>query len=128
MNFHSVKVIMEALNVDRETAKRIRGVIKGNIKPEDHEDLFPHTCKWIRSCYHQPWETDVIMSALNELIEGFGVEALGGGDWNNRYTPPFEYINTGDTYNATIIRDNRKGRFFISTWGDIVEQNPNLCR
>lgn len=126
MNFHSVKKIMEALNVDRETAKRIRGVVKGTINPEN-ETLFPKTDRWIRQCYHRPDDVSLQLLALNELIEGFGVEAIGTSpDFTS--PPPFEYINTGDTYNATIIRDNRKGRFFISTWGDVVETHPRLFR
>jgi hypothetical protein len=126
MNFHSVKVIMEALNVDRKTALRIRGVVKGTINPDD-ETLFPQTDRWIRQCYHRPDDVSLQLSALNELINGFGVEGLGKND-RAPYTPPFEYINTGDTYNTTIIRDNRKDRFFISTWGDVVETHPRLFR
>jgi hypothetical protein len=126
MNFHPVKKIMAELNVDRETAKRIRGVVKDQIDPED-ESLFPKTSKWIRSCYNRPSKTALKLSALNELIGGFGVEGIGRND-NPPYTPPYEYINTGDTYAATIIRDNLRNRYFVSDWGTIVERNPKLCR
>lgn len=125
MNFHSIRKVMESLHVDRETAKRIRGVVKGTISPEN-PDMFPKTDRWIRSCYHMPSITALKLSALNELIDGFGVEGIGQGDWRENYTPPFEYINTGDTYSVTIIRDNRRNRYFISDWGTIVEKNPKL--
>lgn len=126
MNFHRVKKIMEALNVDRKTAFRIRGIVKGTINP-DNPEMFPKTDRWIRQCYNRPDDVSLQLSALNELIGGYGVEGLGKND-RAPYTPPFEYINTGDTYNATIIRDNRKGRFFISDWGTVVETHPRLFR
>ena len=33
----------------------------------------------------------------------------------------FTYINTGDTYSATIVRRNGSNTYRISTWGDEVE-------
>jgi hypothetical protein len=34
-----------------------------------------------------------------------------------------DYVNMGDTYDTTLIFDHRKGRFIVSSWGDIVERD-----
>jgi hypothetical protein len=34
------------------------------------------------------------------------------------------YVNTGDSYANTLCYDHKSGRIFISSWGDIVENNP----
>lgn len=122
--FPSCKTLMDAFRIDRTTARKIRGVMRGDIDPA----TFPKTEAWIRQCYNMPSDTELQMSALNELIDGYGVEGLGEGSWRERYTPPFEYINMGDTYNATIIRDNRNGKFFVGCYGDVVERHPNLFK
>jgi hypothetical protein len=124
--FASVKTLMSTFRIDAKQARIIRGVVKGTINPED-ETLFPQTARWIRQCYHRPWDSSLKMSALNEILGMYGVEALGSGnDYRNGYAPPFEYCNSGDTYNATILLNNRTGQFFVSTCGDVVERNPKL--
>jgi hypothetical protein len=60
---------------------------------------------------------------MNEVFGTHGVEGLGpprSGD----YAPPYEYLNAGDTYAATLIFDRDKDRLFISSWGDVVETHP----
>lgn len=52
----------------------------------------------------------------NKLIGGYGVEAAQYG--TNNY---LLYVNTGDTYNATLLCDQKKGRYIFSTLGDVVE-------
>ena len=32
------------------------------------------------------------------------------------------YVNMGDTYVATILYDIEKGEFFVTSWGDWVEE------
>lgn len=60
------------------------------------------------------------MREADEILGGFGVEAVFeegeyGGD------PAMTYINTGDTYNATIVYDVDEDELYVSTWGDWVE-------
>ena len=65
------------------------------------------------------------MSEANDAIGGFGVErAAYELDTQRGMERPidFYYVNTGDTYNATLIGDVRRRRFYISTWGDEVER------
>lgn len=50
----------------------------------------------------------------------FGVEsvALDDSDYSGR---SIEYLNSGDTYDLTICREDG-GAFFLSSWGDWIEQ------
>lgn len=124
-NFASVKTLMKVFSIDSKTARNIRGVVKGTIDPES----FPKTAEWSFHCYHKPWDSSLKMSAINELLDMFGVEGIGGGDdWHNGYAPAYSYCNTGDSYAATILYEYRTGRFFIGSWGDIVERHPKLFK
>lgn len=35
------------------------------------------------------------------------------------------YINMGDTYDTTIVRDNASGEYQLAGWGDVVEQKES---
>lgn len=70
-------------------------------------------------CYNHPSLTDLRLHALNAELETFGVEYVKGK--GTARTPSFEYLNTGDTYAATIVRF-ADGRYRVSSWGDIVER------
>lgn len=72
-----------------------------------------------RECYHPPGLADMRLHALNAALETFGVEYVQAG--HNAKSPAFNYLNTGDSYAATIIRFS-DGRYRISSWGDIVER------
>lgn len=64
---------------------------------------------------------------LNSQIDAHGVEAVwdNHGELSTRWGdggPVAEYINTGDTYSATVLWDDEENRFFLTTWGDWVER------
>jgi hypothetical protein len=48
----------------------------------------------------------------------FGVEHIYRG--SNKRSPSIDYLNTGDSYELTIMYV--RGRFRIGCWGDIVER------
>lgn len=56
-----------------------------------------------------------ILLIADHLLGTFGVETLGHGVY---------YCNTGETYDATLLYDARQGRFWVGSWGDLVEANP----
>ena len=56
-----------------------------------------------------------ILLVADRLLGTFGVEYLGGDIY---------YCNTGDTYDLTLLYDERVDRFFVGTWGSLVEANP----
>lgn len=60
-------------------------------------------------------EEAMILLIADKLIGTCGVEYLGGDIY---------YCNTGDTYDLTLLYDERVDRFFVGTWGSLVEANP----
>ena len=66
------------------------------------------------------------MHAANEVIGGHGVEALEceHGPHGPRMEPHAVYINMGDTYITTLIREHT-GRYIVSSWGDYVERHAS---
>lgn len=59
-----------------------------------------------------------VMDALNELLDMHGVEAFPSQKLSG---PDFLYLNSGDTYNATLVYSYDDNKYFVSTFGDIVE-------
>lgn len=55
-------------------------------------------------------------AALNQVMEGFDAEAFRThrGEW-------VTYVNTGDTYNVTILKF--RGTYRIGDWGSIAEKH-----
>lgn len=124
MNYPSVRTI-ERVGITREQAKLVRALMVGDVDPND-PDKFPATAKWVSQCYNRPYGIDMIMSAINEVIEGFGVEALElvPGSFSNCQSAPYwNYVNLGDTYKTTVMCHSN-GRFRIGCWGDIAERLP----
>jgi len=119
--FSTVPTIMSFLNVDKETAKKVRGLVKEDIDPEEFESVQ----KWIRECYNRPSQDELIMEALNEVLDGCGPEAIEGSEYVDSYHRYFvaSYVNMGDTYAGTVILDHRSGRYLLGTWGGFVEHN-----
>lgn len=73
----------------------------------------------VRECYHPPKYMHRLETALNEILEGYGTEAIFGPD---SYTQPDAvYINMGDAYNTTLLYDHTRGRWIVTSWGDWIE-------
>lgn len=66
---------------------------------------------------------DAALVAVNSMIGGYGVEAIRGR-WHDRYYQDIVglYVNTGDTYNVTLVYDTVEDEFIITTMGDFVEE------
>lgn len=66
------------------------------------------------------WRVTMALRGMDEAVGTHGVEALG-----NRFStqaPPYEYLNSGDMYDATLIYQRSPERLFIGSPGDIVER------
>jgi hypothetical protein len=67
-------------------------------------------------------KVDAAMELANRLLGGFGVEAIGGMDVDSYYQNTVAlYVNMGDTYDATVLFDTVKRKFYITSVGDFVE-------
>lgn len=96
-------------------SEEIKALIEGDKDPEDYEAV----AQWVRECYHRPKVNELIMAAIDVVIEGHGVEAIFAecAKW-----PDMEYVNQGDTYNPTIIHDRLRGTYRCMSWGDWIEE------
>ena len=81
--------------------------------------LYKSVKAWVDQCRHRPSYHDRRMCAINEILEGHGVEYLRTIEDKHMN---YEYINMGDTYITTLLCDE-DGRFRVACWGDIVEKH-----
>lgn len=130
-------------------ADKILGLIRGRIDPLGPE--FPKTANWVSQCYHEPRLYSKVLSAINELLGGYGVEGIDpSAEWEAAYEnarqaaiddgaevnaddirSPIDdwlsYISFGDSYDVTIIYDHATGEFHVDCWPDFVENYRNEC-
>lgn len=59
---------------------------------------------------------------IDKALEGFGIEVIKHPTEYDVFLA--EYVNTGDTYNATIVFSYRTRRFYATSWGDWYENSP----
>jgi hypothetical protein len=67
---------------------------------------------------------DLLLEMLNAVLHCFGVEYIARKEESYTDLEGISYLNTGDTYVATVIYDHTKDEWMISSYGDIVEENP----
>lgn len=93
-------------------------LIRGEIDPLD---VSPSASKLEAQSYHPQDKHTLVMVALDDLLATHGVESLGDVDMHDG--PPVEYLNTGDTYAATLVwyRD-RVRPWAVESWGDVAER------
>lgn len=101
------------LTGERHAALALRRLLDGRADPLDVSE---DARRWDRSCFHRPGRAALTMEAANELLGGYGVEAVEGEDGNVLFT----YVNMGDTYVLTLVRHG--GRYLVTSWGDLVER------
>jgi len=103
--------------LNKEQIEQVKGLIEGKINPSFYTDVQI----WTRQCYHKPSEDALIMCALNQVMEGYGIETINGeyrnGYWGNIVA---EYVNMGDSYVPTVMYHRDEG-FLIASYGDVVE-------
>ncbi len=125
----TLKRLQSELKIDLKTAKLINNLLGGKIEITGNK-LFPVTNKWINDCYNPPSKMELIMSTLNETLNLYGVESIECNKYINNYWQHCIaiYLNTGDTYCNTILYRTDKEKFYITSWGDFVENNQKLFK
>jgi len=120
MNYPSKKAIAKHLNIDSEKAAEVRAILDGTAPFNEYKSVQD----WERQCFNPLHKSEKQMCALNEVLVGYGTEVIRGRYVSNFYQDcQAEYINMGDTYTTTILRDNESGRFILTSWGDWVGRN-----
>lgn len=105
---------------DRKAALRLRKLLDGRLDPR----TFDSVEKWVRQCYNEPKYHELMMCAANELLGGHGVEILRlEGQWLNMFYGDIfaEYVNYGDPYVHTLIRDCEYDTYHVAAYGDYLE-------
>lgn len=123
MKSYTVKRISHDLNIDKHAASLIRLIVRHELDREAIYAASPSTEQWAeQECYHRPSMPAIRMHAIDRIIGGSGVESIEKPDahGDGRYSDYIDYVNTGDTYSATILRDC--GKYWIGTYGDTVEK------
>lgn len=114
-----VETIAKRLNITVEQAATIKGIIKGNIDPEG----FKSVQSWVAQCYNKPSKLELKLEAINEVLEGFGIEYIESSNDDFNDSQGLSYVNLGDTYVNTVIFDHSDNTWNYCSWGDIVEEN-----
>jgi hypothetical protein len=92
-------------------------------------DSFKSNEQWIKQCFNRPSDQELEMNALNELLDGHGVEAIKlENAYVNRYWDDCiaTYVNMGDTYITTILYDTMNELYRLTSWGDFYESAENI--
>lgn len=116
MRLPSIKTLTEVFG---DRAKEARLLLECKLSTRDYKSVQ----EWEAQCHNIPPYSARLMCALNEIAETYGVEPLWEID--DVFWPSYEYLNAGDTYATTLIRNNKTGTITVGCWGDIVEKHPN---
>lgn len=116
-----VKEIAKRLNITEDQAVQVKGVIKGEIDPLS----FSNVKKWVNQCYNMPSKTELKLEALNQILEGYGVEYIEHKEDSFPDVYGISYINLGDTYINTVLFDRASNKWRYCSWGDIVETSED---
>ena len=115
----SLKYMSENLNISKEKAKEIKALCNYEINPNRYE----YVQNWIRQCYNIPSRDEMILLAIDEIIGGYGTEAIQKENEhvdNYHFDIIFTYVNMGDTYIASVFYDTKNNKYFISCLGNLL--------
>jgi hypothetical protein len=94
----------------------LRALLTGQTKTRS----FKSVTDWEAKCYNPPPRQARLEVAVNEVLEGYGTEAIFGASCTR---PEAVYINLGDTYTTTLVYDYTRARWCLTSWGDWVERH-----
>ena len=120
IKYCSIKEIGEALQIDKVACQFVKRFASCETR-EEYNELESEYDKFELDTNQYFNLLSTLLSAFDKIIEGFGVEYIGKQEDCYNWTPKAEYVNTGDTYNSTIILKHSNERFYLGCWADIVE-------
>ena len=113
MNFPTVKSLRQIHDADHALMREIG---KSNCR-DKIMSLSTDAAQAVKSAHGRIPLRHLRMIALNQAARTHGVEYL-----ETKRHGVIEYLNTGDTYAATLVRFP-SGFYTIKSWGDIVESD-----
>lgn len=111
----SEKTLRELLKIDAEKAIKLKAALNkadrtlGQMEPED---------------------VDAALELADALMGTYGVEAIRGEGWEDPYYGDIValYVNTGETYEGTLLYDVEADRFYATSYGDWIEAQERKGR
>jgi len=67
-----------------------------------------------------------VLASADMAMRGFGIEYIASNEDTMRTQDGLVYVNMGDAYSTTLIYDYGKGKYLVTSWGDIVERDSML--
>lgn len=119
---HCIKDL-NLLNASNEQIQAVNLILNGTTDPES----LPTVQKWVSQCFNKPNADEMKMLAINEILEGYGIEAVRTSKWKNGYWCDIlcTHVNMDDSYIPTIIHHRKLG-FMVACVGDIIEKNKHV--
>jgi cation diffusion facilitator CzcD-associated flavoprotein CzcO len=117
---------------DRALALKVRRVLDGRLMASNASEA---AARWAASRHHHVRATshELILEACNDLLDGCGVEAIRPNcdpqhyDEGIRMCPAYSYVNTGDSYALTLVRDHEDSCWRVMSWADAVDRHEKNC-
>jgi hypothetical protein len=111
------------LDASAEQIETVNAILNRTLDPGS----FQSVRKWVSQCHTIPAYNELQMCAINEVLEGYGIESVRTSKWKNGYWCNIlcTYVKMGDSYITTVIY-HRKHGFMISSIGDVIEKNKHV--
>jgi hypothetical protein len=118
--------IIKDLNLLEATPEQIETVnyiLNGTLNPR----TFSMVQEWLDACFYEPCSDELKMEAINQALEGYGIESVRTSKWKNGFWCDIlcTYINMGDSYIPTVIH-HRKHGYMVASIGDVIEKNKHV--
>ena len=119
---HCIKDLF-TLNASAEQIEKVNAILNGTLYPE----TFQSVQTYVAVCFNKPDSDSMKLYAINQVLEGCGIESLRTTKWKNGYWCDIlcTYVNMGDSYIPTVIH-HRKHGFIIASIGDVIEKNKHV--
>jgi hypothetical protein len=93
----------------------------GEMRPTLDKYVEDHRIGFLARAYSA--RSDTAMEIMDRALETSGIEYIPSNEDTSYSAYGLEYLNTGDTYTATVIYDRGEGKWMITSWGDVVESD-----
>lgn len=126
-------------SISRQEALVIRNLMKARVDPQVLRDKWedegkypaPNSKYWPLAALDEapfsyyPW-AEAALSLVDRILDTHGIESITGDPpeddcWSNDCNTAFMYCNSGDTYSRSVLFVPTKDRFYLCSWGDMVE-------
>jgi hypothetical protein len=107
----------------REAIQTVNLILHGTLDPETFSDV----AYWVLHCFNKPNSDELKMCAINQVLEGYGIESVRTSKRKNGYWGDIlcTYVNMGDANLPTVIH-HRKHGYMVASIGDVIEKNKHV--